>query len=364
MVKKKKLGSILIGKKKNKFIKRMHKKQEAQETSSIKKEEELPEPNLMSVESNELKSAEDLMQENESDQESEKHLNDKTEGQELDVSAQVSRVNKIAKTTPGPKELKSLLSLSSLGAKSLKSKIQDCLYLFEILFVQNEELKRSILEGEPLLDLMNFELSKEFWSLSPFCSRYTTLKLLSYEQIELIRLNSDKWWIFEVWRGNLAKIFHEFCERNSLNDVIFNLYQISISSNGNVLTFLNEYIDQLSKFPASSQDTVHKAAMYSLAAYDVNRAIEIYMTHNYYAYALVVAQLRLVPNDPYLKRIFSKYGKYASQIGDYETAVLCFLRIADFENAFKTLNRRNFKNDEETETLAKTLMKNITSFLN
>lgn len=181
--------------------------------------------------------------------------------------------------------------------------------------------------------------------------------------IDLEFLNNVLRYILDVWRGNLAKVFHEFYGQNNLNDIIFNLYQISVSSNPNTLEFLTEYIDQLSKNSSSYNEKIHKAVLYSLASFDVHKALEIYVANNLYLYALTLAQLRLAPTDPYLNIILNKYGVFATMNGDYETGVMCYMRSGDFENAYKVLIRRNVKGDVESEVLIKNLLEKIADLM-
>lgn len=165
----------------------------------------------------------------------------------------------------------------------------------------------------------------------------------------------------DIWLGNLANVFNDFYEQNNLNDIIFNLYQISVSSNPNTLQFLGEFIDQLARGP--NNDKIHKAVMYSLASFDVHKAIGIYVANNLYLYALVLAQLRLAPTDPYLSIVLNAYGIYATNNGDYETAVMCYIRSADFESAYKVLIRRNAKSDAESEALIRDLMTKLANLM-
>ncbi len=167
-----------------------------------------------------------------------------------------------------------------------------------------------------------------------------------------------------MWLGNLAKLFNDLHQQNNLNDIIFNLYQISVSSNPITLDFLGIYIEQLSKGGTStSNEKVHKAAMYALASYDVHKAIEIYTKNCLFVYALVIGQLRLSANDPCLENVLNKYGVYATTNGNYETGVMCYIRNGDFESAYKALWRRSVKGDEESETLIKTLMGKLVSLM-
>jgi len=126
------------------------------------------------------------------------------------------------------------------------------------------------------------------------------------------------------------------------------------------LEFLSLYIDQLSRSGTlTSNDKVHKAALYALASYDVHRAIDIYMSNSLYVYALVIGQLRLAPNDPYLDTVLNRYGAYATTNGNYETGVMCYMRSGDFESAYKAVWRRSVKGDVESEGLVKALMSKL-----
>jgi hypothetical protein len=74
-----------------------------------------------------------------------------------------------------------------------------------------------------------------------------------------------------------------------------------------------------------------------------------------FQYALCLAHLRLNSNDCQLNDILNSYAKYATFTGDYETSVMCYIRLNDFENAYKVLMRRNVKNELETENIIKKL---------
>ena len=166
-------------------------------------------------------------------------------------------------------------------------------------------------------------------------------------------------YILDVWLGNLAKVFNELYQQNNLNDIIFNLYQLSVSSNPNSIEFLGEYIQQLSQ--SSNNERIHKAALYALASYDVHKAVEIYLANHLYLYALVITQLRL-PHT-YLNKILNAYAIYATNNGDYETAVMCYIRVGDFESAYKILIRRNVKSDVESESLIASLMTKLSNLM-
>lgn len=275
------------------------------------------------------------------------------EKQTLEIDTDLKQTKKKETKSASQRELKSILVLSSHGNKSQKSKLKDCLDLFEILYEKEASLKEFILNNNKLnnaeFDLCTFNFANDQINLYLFGNRSNVIKLIEIEQAELKRLNSDKWWYFDVWLGDLAKTFHWFQEQAQINDLIFNLFQISQSSNPNTLQYLNEYIKQLAS--SNTNDQVHKAALYSLASFDVHKAIEIYCSKNMYQYALCVAHLRLSSLDETINEILAKYAAYATFTGDYETSVMCYIRLADFENAYKVLIRRNFKNDSEIEEL-------------
>lgn len=255
--------------------------------------------------------------------------------------------SKQIRSSQAKNEPKSLLTLSSHGNKSQKSKLTDCLTLYEKLYenIQDSEI-----------ELKKFEFEKDQLNLCLFTNRICVLELLKLEQNELRKLNFEKWWIFDIWKGNICKIIKEFRDLNQLNEILFTLYQISTGYCENSIDLLNIFIEQLNKEAlAGNMESAHKAVLYSLASYQVEKAIDIYLSNNLYQYALCIGLLRLPPNSPVLLRILNKYAMYSTHVGDYETAVLCYIRSGDFENAYKILLRRNTKNDLDFERNIKCL---------
>lgn len=263
--------------------------------------------------------------------------------------------------------------LSSHGSKSPKVKLQDCLVLFKTLYESQPAIIDKMSTTTDKFDavgldfeLCRFDFDPSQLNLSIFGNRQSTLKMLRLEQAELKRLNVDKWWYFEIWRGNIAKLVSESEVNNNLNDLLVNLYQIAVNANSNEAnsnssSVLNNYINQLAK---GKIEQINKAVLYSLALYDVNKAINIYLSHNMFQYALCLAHLRLAPKDPFLYEILKRYASYTTFIGDYETATMCYIRMAEFESASKVLIRRNVKNDLECESLIKELFKRLENPLN
>jgi hypothetical protein len=266
------------------------------------------------------------------------------------------------------REVKSLFVLSSHGAKSPKVKLQECLVLFKTLYESQPTILNKLRTTSDKLDALQldfefcrFEFDSSQLNLSIFGNRQSTLNMLRLEQAELKRLNIDKWWYLEVWRGNITKLVVESEANNNLNDLLVNLYQIAITASSNEANLnttgvLNSYINQLAN---GKLEQINKAVLYSLALYDVNKAINIYLSHNMFQYALCLAHLRLAPRDPFLNEIFRKYASYAAFVGDYETAAMCYIRMGEFESASKVLIRRNLKNDSECENLLNELFKKI-----
>ncbi|CAF1097727.1 unnamed protein product [Brachionus calyciflorus] len=253
-------------------------------------------------------------------------------------------------------ELKSLFTLSSTGNKNPKLKLNDCLVLFKTLYEENKISN---------IDMETFNFDKENLILNLFCNRSSVLKLLKLEELELKRINYEKWWIFDIWKGNLFKIVKQFKETNQMNDLILNLYQSMISCSSPVSKeLIDGYIDQLSsKENSSNLDLIHKAVMYCCTSYQIEKAIDIFMNFNLYLYALCLAQIRSVSQSDLINRILIKYALYSNQVGDYETAVLCYVRLGDFENAYKILIRRNAKSDPEFEADIKFLLEKFSKYL-
>jgi hypothetical protein len=291
--------------------------------------------------------------------------------------------NFITNTNKKEHTIRSLFVLSSQHAgKSQLNKLRDCLGLFEILYEQTglidhpefvnqgQSAKKShLLEGVQL-ELADFDLSINETHLGIYGNRKSTLQMLGVEQAELKRLGSDKWWIFDVWRGNISKLANELTKSQSLSDLLLSLYQASQwrffnsskdSSNGHSL--LDDYIEQLCKSGIQNAECVHKAVMYSLASHNVAKAVQIYLAHNMYQYALCVSQLRSAPGDELIERSLQGYASYASNNGDFETALLCYIRLADFESSCKMLSRRDHKNDPECINLIDSLFKKFLKFI-
>lgn len=237
-------------------------------------------------------------------------------------------------------ELKSLFTISSSGSRNPKQKLNDCILLFEHLVEKN---KISNINQEI------FEFNKENLILNIFCNRTSSLNLIAIEEAELKRIGYDKWWIFEIWKGNLYRIVKELKDLKHLNDLVMSLYQSMISIvNKSSLELVNSYIEQLS-FNGSNFDSVNKAILHCCCTYQVEKAVDICLENNLFQYALCIAQIRLPLKCEILRKILIKYAAYSTQVGDYETSVLCYIRLGDLENAYKTLIRRNAKNDTEFE---------------
>ncbi len=270
------------------------------------------------------------------------------------------------------KELKTLFVLSAHGSKSQKAKLQDCLLLFETLFEKNDNINNQLAEikqdmkphdysGLFDFDSFIFDFPRESHFLNIFGNRMSVLSMLNVEQAELKKIGYEKWWIFDIWRGNLAKVVNEQLVQSQMNDLLFGLFQLSIANSPNKKV-LDSFIKQLSTKEASSE-SVHKSVMYTLCSFDLERALEIYMDHNMYQYALCLAQLRLPPKNQIILDILNKYASYAAYTGDYETAALSYIRLADFENAYKCLLRRNYKNDTEAEHAKESLFEKFSKYI-
>ena len=357
----------MIGKKKNKVFKkaRATKKQESNDQASYKQNEIADVDELKNYESDkEMTSMISSPTKNtELKTNSNEELHDLESSERL-VGNQLKITNKkmIKLGSNQRGEIKSLFLLSSHGGKSQTLKLQDCLKLFETLYekyISSKNFDPKEIHAD--FELEKLEFSSEHLNLCLFGNRFSTLGMIKCEQAELKRLSFDKWWIFEAWRGNILKMFNDFKQQNNLDDLLLSLYHISIDSNNkNLVDPLKTYIDQLSN---GTLDQINKAVLFALASYDVKKAIDIYLKNNLFQYALCLAQLRLMPNSPLLQEVLSRYAFFANSSGDYETAVMCYIRLGDFENGFKCLIRRNCKNDLENENLIKKILEKFSLFM-
>ncbi len=275
----------------------------------------------------------------------------------------------IATSTSAQRELKTIFLLSSHGNKSPKSKLKDCITLFETLYEKNEQIKNElndlivqkklnqIKKFDFKFDLYKFEFENDQINLSIFGNRYSTIKMVIQEQAELKKHNYDKYWIFDVWRGNLVKLINEMQNQNGLNDFLVLLSHLSITSNQHSNEIiLNNYIQNLQK---GKLEQINKAALIALASYNLDQAIQIYLSNNLFHYALCLAQIRLSPNSDLFYHVLDKYASCTAHNGDYETSAMCFIRMSDFENAYKIVSRRDAKNDSETQHLTKYLLNKL-----
>ena len=108
---------------------------------------------------------------------------------------QEDQIKKSVPKSNTQRELKSLLMLSAQGNKSQKSKLKDCLSLFELLYEKQETIAREVLSKNNNFDFVTceFDIPTEQINLFAFGNRKSVIKLVELEKVELKRLNSDKW---------------------------------------------------------------------------------------------------------------------------------------------------------------------------
>lgn len=189
--------------------------------------------------------------------------------------------------------------------------------------------------------------------------------MLRLETAELKSLNYEKWWILEMWKGDLSEVIAELRKQDTLNELVILVYETVVNSTRSP-SLINAYIEQLLRPHGDNPvpiENVHKAAVLSLALIDPERAVRVYLEHDLYAYALCISQVRFPPHYHILYDVLVKYASYATSVGDYETAVMCFLRVNDVENAFATLLRRNVKNDEQCASIFVELSQKFEQFI-
>ena len=256
------------------------------------------------------------------------------------------------------KDYKQILPLSSKAHRLSKTKsLVDCLVLFETIY-ENPNFKNDTQNFEKHFELSNLDFNinnnypndeKHFLNLYLFCNRKSTIKLLDleYGELEATGQLSICNWLFDIWKGNIEKLMTELDSNHLVNEFFFTLYQISITPTiYKDNKFFDNYLQQL-----LSANEFHKVALYYIVSYKIHDAIELYLDHNQFQFALCLAQLRLnktLPEDNCLfNKVLSKYANYSTYNGDYETSVLAYVRIKDLSSASTSLMRRIPANEEQ-----------------
>lgn len=187
--------------------------------------------------------------------------------------------------------------------------------------------------------------------------------MLRLETAELRAMNYDKWWLLDAWKGDIKDVIAELRRMNSLSDLAVIVYETAINSTRNPV-LINAYIDQLRSSGNEHMENIHKAVLLSLSLYQTDQAVRIYLEKDMYQYALCLAIIRRTPHFADLvEEVLTKYASYATSVGDYETAVMCYLRLHDVESAFSSLLRRNTKGDEQCEKIIGELSAKLSDFL-
>ena len=272
-------------------------------------------------------------------------------------------------TSSRERESKTLFKLSSHSNKTLRDRLEECILLYETLYEENGYNSRT----NSNIDLFTFKnISKENLSLCLFVNRMSTLKLIDMELAEMKEHSSssttstssslsDKSYVFDIWKGNFSKAINNLAKKSQLNDFHLSLYQLALNGNldDNVKELVDGYVNEClmknlllnnnnnnnnNKSNNKSQttlDNLNKAVLYALACYDVPKAIDIYMKAKHFQYALCLANLRLRGDNQLIVDILNKYADYSLANGDYETAILCNLRLNKIDNCLKLLMRRD-----------------------
>jgi hypothetical protein len=261
------------------------------------------------------------------------------------------------------KDYKQVLPLSSKAHRLSKTKsLVDCLLLFETIY-ENDNLITNDFNFEEHFELKTLDFNiknnsyysnsdpNHFLNLYLFGNRKSTIKLLDIEFNELKSTDqitaNNFFWLYDAWKGNIEKLMNDIGSNNLINDFFFSIYQISITPTiYQDNKFFDKYLKQL-----LANNEYHKVAIYYIVSYKIHDAIELYLEHNQYQFALCLAQFRLdktLPEDYCLfKKVLFKYANYSAQNGDYETAVLAYTRIKDLSNASKSILRRIPANEEQ-----------------
>lgn len=187
--------------------------------------------------------------------------------------------------------------------------------------------------------------------------------MLRLETAELRAINYDKWWLLDAWKGDIKEVMAELRRMNTLTDLAVLVYETAVNSTRNP-GLINAYVDQLRTSGHEHLENIHKAVLLSLSLYETEQAVRIYLEKDMYQYALCLAMIRRAPQfSDLLDEVLTKYATYASSVGDYETAVMCYLRLHDVESAFSSLLRRNTKGDEECERIVDEMSAKLNDYL-
>lgn len=231
---------------------------------------------------------------------------------------------------------------------------------FEFFFL-NEAFK-SILEDIGLTQL-DFGDENQATIIRLFGNRQSVFHMLRQETAELRAMGYDKWWLLDAWKGDMQHVIAELRRTNALSDLAVVVYETAVNSTRSP-DLLNAYIDQLRASGHEHVENVHKAVLLSLSLYQTEQAVRIYAEKDMYQYALCVAILRRAPQFAGLvDEVLGKYAVYATSVGDYETAVMCYLRLHDVESAFSSLLRRNTKGDEQCEKIVAEMSAKLNDYL-
>ncbi len=248
------------------------------------------------------------------------------------------------------KDTKALFVRTSRGHRVETNKaLFECLHFFETIY-ENEQITLAEVNGFQNLNWQieeaDLNFAENILSLGLFGNRKSTMKLIRHEN----SLSDERSWLFDIMTGNITRLMEVQAEKQSLNDFYLTVYQLATQ---NAPTkYLEVYCEQLLRL-----GDYHKAALYCIAAYDLNKAIDIYLKHHQYQYALCLAQLRFNKNDEIFHKIIQDYAVYTKTNGDFETSVLLYLRLADFSNALNALNRRSVANEEQRQLIGNLIKK-------
>ena len=251
-------GSILIGKAKNKLIKKQQKAKAAPQSTKTG-EESVPNEQVIAGGNGHFEVEVELIEAEEKPT-TNGHANGLIKAGSVEhpklmetKQVNVSNNNSTSRpltTPPLHKDTKSIFKLSSNSNKTLLNKLEDCWSLFQILYIDND-----IVKNRDMIDEFKYDkITRESLNLCLYLNRAATLKLVNYEQNELKNAQSDKAYIFDVWKGDLAKLVEHLDEQENLNDFLINLYQLSRGSSEDTRALIDRQIERLVS-PAKISDS-------------------------------------------------------------------------------------------------------------
>ncbi|XP_014204867.1 gem-associated protein 5 isoform X2 [Copidosoma floridanum] len=158
---------------------------------------------------------------------------------------------------------------------------------------------------------------------------------LNHEK-QLLHTNKNHQSIIEIdqWTGgNLKDSLLEAMKNSKLTD-----FSVSLAA-----SVSKEFYEQICDAYSSQlvfEENPQKAASYLLCINKVREAIDVLHAANFYRQAYIIAASRLDSKDPVIVNILTRWANYAQKVGNWQSAVECYIKLGDYTTAAKLLEGR------------------------